>query len=257
MTRVIDFVNAYLKMDLRPIPLYHGSKRPIGKGWNEDWSRDRCVDIFDEYPNANVGLLLGPIVDVEGDTPEANQVLRSMLEDYPHPRWSSAKSEHHLFLTPDARLTRRVHDGIEFRGTRHQSVVPPSIHPETKNRYKWLEKPYPIPEFPLSLLEYFKSIPGKFEKKREEGVVVFSVNHKSGRNAAEQYYGKHLKWKYDKKPGHAKIWCSQCRELCYLHKNRLKLELWAFKDMDLPWSCRTCRDVDVRDKCRELRKKVR
>lgn len=258
-----DFVEAYVNIGLFPIPCYHASKRPMNVGWNDGWSVENCLAAFRQFPGANVGILLGDIVDVEGDTPEANMFLNDLLKDHPHPQWTSAKSVHHLFLNPDPTLTRRVFQDVEFRGHRHQSIVPPSLH-DSGIRYQWCEvTEFPVPPMPSSLLEFFESIPKKFRntqgKKPEE--VVFSCNHRSARPGDEQYLSKHLKWSYDLKPGHTKLWCNDCHQLCYIHKKRLILEMDVFHFIKQHWTCHECRSSDLKNyikkECKRIRKSLR
>ena len=103
--RLIEYFDLYTKAGLRVIPLHPQSKVPMWDGWNVGWDVDRCRVTCARHPFANLGLLLGHIVDVEGDSEEANLSLARMIGDCPHPIYRSSKSVHHLFLNPDPKLT--------------------------------------------------------------------------------------------------------------------------------------------------------
>lgn len=258
--RVIDYVNAYIDAGLHPIPLYYGSKKPIGTGWNENWDEIKCKDLFAQYPNANVGILLGDVVDVEGDTETANEIIDKLTKDVPHPKWMSAKSIHHLFKLPKhIKLTRRTKNNIEFRGNKHQSVVPPSLHVDGI-RYRWIEDSvFPIPEMPVGLVEMLESLssPQRIKTKKKEE-VVFRPNHRSSVDPHLQYREKWLQWHYDVKKGHTKLWCAKCGDVCFLHKKRLHLESGVFKFLEIPWICNKCRTREfkeyIKKECRRNKK---
>ena len=175
--------------------------------------------MFQNNPNANIGLLLGDIVDVEGDTPEANQRINKLIGDCKHPIYRSDKSEHHLFANPFPTLTRSAFDGIEFRANRHQSVLPPSRHP-SGCLYQWIVEPtgdLPLLPDDLSdlLLQHLGSQP------------------------------------VPNRPNRANSWarCKKCNKKVFLSKKRLDLELKAFQAAGLTWMCNSCRPrIDVRRK---------
>ncbi len=249
-----DFVNAYLKHGLKPIPLYWGTKKPIGKQWNIGWSRKRCQESFKKYPGANIGVLLGDIMDVEGDSPEANKLLNEVCSGIDHPKYKSLKSIHHLFRSPDPKITIAHFKKIEFRGSNHQSVFPPSQH-ESGKRYEWIEWCEEIPEMPKELRDVLKISKIKKKKSTKEK-VKFNVNHVSKIIPTAQYLKNNLKFNYDVKPGHSKLWCPVCENIQFLHSKRLHFEFIAFKTLGFDWSCSKCRDVDVRELVRSLRKET-
>ncbi|MFX6202006.1 bifunctional DNA primase/polymerase, partial [Acinetobacter baumannii] len=77
----------------------------VQPAWNENWEEDQARNYFRRHPDCNIGLLLGDIVDVEGDTAEANYRLSRIVAGYPHPMYSSNRSVHHLFVNPDPQLS--------------------------------------------------------------------------------------------------------------------------------------------------------
>lgn len=218
---VLGHFDILVEQGLRPIPLKQNSKRPCVKKWNQNWNRENARWYFQCEPCLNMGLLLGDIVDVEGDTEEANDVICRLIGDYPHPCYFSKKSMHHLFLTPDQHLNRLQFKGIEFRGYGHQSVLPPSQHEGVY--YRWSEQSvWPIPSMPKQLVEF--------------------------------YWDKKGTRKNTLKPGHIKLWCSVCGDQSFMHKKRFDSELELFKMMNQKWQCRGCREIDMRPLVRNLRR---
>ena len=116
---MIRFFDKYVELGLKPIPIYHNSKTPVASKWNENWSVKRWRPYFEES-EYNIGILLGDIIDVEGDSEEANDLLERMIDGCERPRFRSSKSVHNLFINPDPSLTRFVFNGIEFRAHKHQ-----------------------------------------------------------------------------------------------------------------------------------------
>lgn len=228
MNKFLQFFDSYVKAGFKPIALYGSSKIPVEKKWNSQWSCDRWRRYF-ESGSYNMGFLLGEILDVEGDTEEANAILTNLIGDTPHPYFQSHKSTHHLFLNPDKNLTRISRDGIEFRAFNHQSVVPPSTH-DLGYDYKWLNGSSAIvSEMPNDLLRFYYDFKSKYGSKQKE------------------------KNKSSKKTGFEKTQCRKCCKMFFIHKKRLFLEVKAFNKLHLPWMCHGCRKHDLRESCRLIR----
>lgn len=237
---MLKWFDTYVRAGLKPIPIYKNYKCPIEKGWNKNWSIDRWRHYFDNNPKSyNMGIILGEIIDVEGDSKEANDLLLNLIGDVPHPMFSSSKSIHHLFLTPDINLTRWTHDQIEFRGSLHQSVVPPSGHNDG-TQYKWLKTSSPIiPHLPDSLLQFYLI-------NRKSRPQPLNLD-----NECKLDTEKREKTKI--KPGYTLTECKTCKNMFYIHRKRLILEVRAFKKYQSLWSCHKCRKIDVREDCRTIR----
>lgn len=233
MATLFDHFDSYVRLGLRPIAIFKDSKCPIGTNWNKDWSIERWRPYF-EFNDYNMGILLGDIIDVEADTEEANDLLLRMIDDAPHPMFRSSKSIHHLFTSPDKNLTRAVYGGIEFRGHLHQSVLPPSIHSDGC-KYRWLIKSkFPISPMPEELLRYY------FSNKKLDNKPKKTTNR--------------IKRKI--KEGHKRTECRICKNKFYIHRKRLILEVKAFREQNLPWMCHGCRELDMREPCRIIRKQI-
>jgi len=236
MATILQWYDKYITLGLHPIPVFKEDKRPAGgKEWHLNWTPYRWRDYFcsDAY---NMGIILGDIIDVEGDTEEGNDLLLRMIDGLPHPMFRSSKSIHHLFQSPDPLFQRLVVDGIEFRGAKHQSVVPPSIH-EEGIRYQWVHgSKFPAPLMPDELLRFF-------------------LANKEIRDAKYKTpYRQYRKLRNRKKGGHTRTICKICKCGFYVHEKRLMLEVRAFREYyNLPWMCHGCRELDMRELCRTVR----
>lgn len=220
MATVVQHFDALVDRGLKPIPLRPNSKIPLYKGWQKSWNRIKYRGRLKRTPDANLGLLLGDVVDVEGDSRAANDFILNLIGDYEHPCYQSTKSIHHLFRNPDPQLRILCTENIEFRGHGHQSVLPPSWHEGVE--YQWLSiEPFPVPEMPPALRQFYYKKSGK---KMPNG----------------------MRW----------VWCSLCGKKQYIHRSRFKLELAGFRSFDLSWQCHKCRQIDMRPICRSLRYKV-
>ena len=202
-------------LGLQVIPLWENSKRPMFKRWTI-WDYEKSRETIRRYPDANLGLLLGDVIDVEGDSESANTLLLDLIGDYPHPCYRSTKSLHHLFRSPDKKLRIFKHNDIEFRGYRHQSVLPPSHHQGVC--YEWVQPcDIQIPEMPQRLLRFY-------HQTRYKQCLI--------------------------KPGDMKVRCANCERYTFIHKRRFTVELAASKRLSQPWKCRKCRTVDLRPLCK-------
>lgn len=219
MATILEHFDFLTAKGLRVIPLRHNTKVPIFKNWNKNWNLRQSREKLQIFPEANIGLLLGDIIDVEGDTDAANNHLQELIGDYPHPAYQSNRSVHHLFKTPDPTLRILKANQIEFRGHGHQSVLPPSR--QCGIDYRWLGLfEFPIPEMPPRLLDFFNS-------KRKRKTIV--------------------------RPDHVRVKCGNCHYFHFMHSKRYDLEKRTFRLIDLTWQCRDCRAYDLRPACRLAR----
>jgi len=233
--RMLKFFDAYVKLGLKPIPIQPESKKPITLEWNINWSVDRWRSYFENTTkNYNMGILLGDIVDVEGDSEEANDLLERMIDGAPRPKFRSNKSIHNLFINPDPDLTcLKIQEvKIEFRGYTVQSIVPPSQH-TSGQKYCWLQdSKFPIPPMPQELKEFY------FRNRK--------VNDKK--------FSKHKTKQIQRLRKHCrKTTCNCCKERFFINQRRLALEVAAFAKFGLRWMCHGCRELDVRESCRQIR----
>jgi hypothetical protein len=228
MKNIADLFDSYVKCGFKPLPLHKGTKIPVVSDWQTDWSVQKYRHFFVDNDQLNMGILLGDIIDVEGDDELANEVISEFVRHTPHPMFKSSKSIHHLFLSPDPTITICKVGKIEFRGHRHQSVIPPSVHMNGVE-YKWLKgSEFPAPPMPQKMVE-------------------FLYKHRKVIKRAKRFKPQ------GKKSGHASTLCTKCNAKCFIHKKRLILEVRAFATLGRKWQCQKCRDVDLRQLCREIR----
>ena len=225
MSSVVDHYEALVNLGFKPVPLRFNSKIPVQKNWQSKWNEERIRYVFARNPQYNMGILLGDVVDVEGDSPEANEIINDLVKDCRHPCYESSRSIHHLFLTPVDDLQLWKYDNIEFRGHGHQSVVPPSICEGVE--YKWIDQDsFPVPPMPKPLLDLF------FSKKKFR---------RTGKKKLPQ--------------GCSRRHCIVCKDYVIVHKKRYDLEIQAFLEYHSieKWICNSCREVDLRPACRRIK----
>jgi hypothetical protein len=217
--KTLNFFDYYTDLGWEIIPIKPNSKRPFFPGWNNEYDPISSRKYI-ENNVCNLGLLLGKIVDIEADTSHANNLLNNLVKDYPHPMYQSEKSIHHLFRSPDSKLTRIVLNGIEFRGNKHQSVLPPSTN-SNGIEYTWIDYPTNIlPPLPEKLFNFYKKHTCCNKLKTVEP------------------------------------WCDCCGgQSRPIHYKRYKIELKAFESIGKKWSCHKCRD-EIRGICRKIRSSV-
>jgi P4 family phage/plasmid primase-like protien len=178
--------------------IHPGQKRPIGKSWGVDrWDQGKIDWMWDKYPDAGVGIALGPgrasedrwLIDLEGDGPQAANSLATIVggEIPMTPNWPSVRGLHALFVTDGHRLVEALEaagasegDGIssgvfklpelpdlEWRigGYKEdgsikqiQSVCPPTPGTDGKPR-EWIILPdQPVAELPESVFGVLEDI---------------------------------------------------------------------------------------------------
>lgn len=127
-------------------------KHPRLSSWQTKASDDaeQVAKWWQEWPSANVGLVLGPgsaVFDIEYDDAEGEATAEELLSHIRTPKYMSHRSTHHLFYFPDTlKPAKAVYRwrGLELRfGTDSRgalSIVPPSLH-ASGNRYEWLLHP--------------------------------------------------------------------------------------------------------------------
>lgn len=136
---VRDAVVAYAQRGWQPLLLRPRDKRPLDGGWaTAPPTVDELLTRLDgrEY---NLGLLLGApsggLVDVDLDSPEARALASRLLPptaavfgraSAPASHWlyqADPVPESRAYQAPDGRML------LELRADRHQTMVPPSVHP--------------------------------------------------------------------------------------------------------------------------------
>ena len=163
LTRDARFLSEEFKI---PLVAVRG-KAPYGDDWG---SLATCEpDEIEAHISNNgitgIGVVLGRqtngkslrLIDLEADTPAAQKTLEQAIRDYgvtTAAYTSGGKSPHYLFVY-DGRLPGKAKidvkggllDGVEVRlggqDRAAQSVLPPSIHPDTGREYVWKDGCHP------------------------------------------------------------------------------------------------------------------
>jgi P4 family phage/plasmid primase-like protien len=164
----------------RPIPVKTNSKQPFGKAWqHRNWREDQLREHFGRYPNANIGVLLGPesgLVDLEFDGPESETVFRKLFPNLPPTvGYESNRSEHNLFgwnpilegcpnvvlLNANGEAATKNEPHAECRiggGDGCQSLLPPSIvKGDVRDRHYIRDWSHPLVMLPDEIAQMIKA----------------------------------------------------------------------------------------------------
>lgn len=166
----------YREIGLALIPLRPNSKAPLLDGWTQYCDRlpteEECALWENLYPNHGKGLVCGPasgvlIEDIDSDE------ARILNACKPSPvRKRGRKGESRIFRYNGDIPSCKVAGCIDILSYGRQTVLPPSIHPETNQPYIWLTPDTlenfsvsDLPEFTLDDLSDLRRIlePEKFE----------------------------------------------------------------------------------------------
>lgn len=138
-----------LEQGIRIIPIRPGSKRPAIKNWEDHCERDTLEEEVDHWidniPGAGIGLACGTLVAVDVDTNDLAIIaaVESVIGHSPVKRFGS-KGYAAIFHKPYFVRIRRVkwYSGqsvvLELIGFGGQVVLPPTIHPDTNEPYRWI-----------------------------------------------------------------------------------------------------------------------
>lgn len=184
-------------LGFHPIPLIaydapHGGKGKApgtfrSGGWQgmTKWQRfrDETLSGFDlklavSAPGANIGIVCGTqvgkdlhvvVLDFDATDADALQALLAVAPASPMVK-RGQKGESRFYLAPKTRKTRsydgpdgRLLDVLTGFDTR-QTVVPPSIHPDTRQPYSWTRGPVPAAELPVLTDEDMEAIEEALEQ---------------------------------------------------------------------------------------------
>lgn len=126
-------IRGYINKGLSPIPLKQGTKEPRDSGWpNRDYTPDEIAD------TDNVGTRLGDVVDADLDTQEAVLLAHHFLPPTQAVFGRLSKPRSHYLYEQIAKdlMRRKMYSDVdgtllfELRGEGHQTMIPPSIHPD-------------------------------------------------------------------------------------------------------------------------------
>jgi P4 family phage/plasmid primase-like protien len=134
-----------LALGLVPVPLPDGQKRPQLKDW-QTLPAEKLVTHF--VDGCNIGLRLDTLTDIDLDCHEAIALGAHFLKTT-RSCWGRATSRHshHLYAVANSRYEKFVDPMetdpkkstiLEIRhDSGHQSMIPPSVHPDTGETLQW------------------------------------------------------------------------------------------------------------------------
>lgn len=166
-----DHAPCYHEAGFNVIPLAKASKRPIISEW-QNWCSVRVNDLvfdqwLDAYPESNIGLPLGAAnniiaLDFDHDEDGLHQQIEK-IAGYSPVRKTGAKGftafyQHTGEHNKKWQVNKR--NVVELLSTGAQTVIPPSIHPDTDKPYIWLTEdsfpdfnPKDLPKLPKDFTE--------------------------------------------------------------------------------------------------------
>jgi hypothetical protein len=193
----------------QPLPSRPDAKRPFVR-YAQWWDEEAPEDLFDLHPTTNLQLMCGRrwrllVIDLDGD--EARERFRAMAPRPVPTTWAthSGGGGIHLWFTlpPDLRVPlpkamvwrgEGEHSAIERLCDHSLIMAPPSIHPTTGRRYRFLDPahsprrmamPAPCPGWILDLAPVApprKAIP---PAPRPVAPIAVTVEHRGRYRAAD------------------------------------------------------------------------
>jgi len=147
-TQRLDAARGYLRRGWQPISVPEGTKGPRTPGWQSQ--RYTEADLPGAFAGSgNIGILLGEpsggLVDVDLDCEEAVELAEQYLPPTPVRTGHGARPRSHWWYRVPGIHTKRYSDPrtkevvLELRSTGAQTLVGPSVHPETGEVYDLLE----------------------------------------------------------------------------------------------------------------------
>ncbi|MGH9892444.1 MAG: bifunctional DNA primase/polymerase, partial [bacterium] len=179
-----DWAVRYIsKYALALVPIPPGHKAPLHQSWNQRGGyvtdAGEARQRWDQLPDHGIGAVLSPsgICSIDVDSPEhAVPTLRELGIDLDALRKSAPTIQGNpsryrlMFRAPPgvvlgrkalvwpARQTEKPITLFELRAGDIQDVLPPTIHPETGQPYRWLTPPNSeFPPLPQALLELWQN----------------------------------------------------------------------------------------------------
>ena len=156
---IINQAQRYLSQGWTAFPVPFKSKSPKIKAWT-DLSATEAEKLWNFSGPSNIGVLLGTevsannyIIDLDIDDDVASDLAPYFFPD------ACSFGRHgkvrHCIFYADQILSRETYEleggQIEIRGNGHQTIFPPSIHPDTGEEISWIGKhnPKAVPLYQL------------------------------------------------------------------------------------------------------------
>lgn len=146
-----DFAARYHDMGYNVLPLRPMTKRPFSNGWSEWCHRKQQSFQVDSWASShadfNIGIVLGEAsgiiaLDFDNDVNGLHAKIEALVPGSPA-RKKGNKGYTSFYRFNGERAKKWYKDDkavVEILSTGNQTVVPPSIHPDTKQAYTWLSE---------------------------------------------------------------------------------------------------------------------
>ncbi len=148
----------YWSINLSALPIKQGTKRPAVKSWQsyENTIPDEQIqqEWLLKYENHGIGLNLGTKLDdgftlvaVDVDDDKLVEPVQALLGNCPSAKQGKKGITFFAKAHSDCKLKSKTIKGgtdignIDFLSSGRQTVLPPSIHPETNEPYVWVGSP--------------------------------------------------------------------------------------------------------------------
>lgn len=141
----LEVARRLLARGIIPVPVQAGSKRPAGDGWQSRVPTAAELPTMFQGPG-NIGILLGEpsggIADIDLDCVEAVELADKFLPPTAVVTGRPGNPRSHRWYRAVGALTRQFRDPVtremilELRSTGGQTLVGPSVHPESGERYE-------------------------------------------------------------------------------------------------------------------------
>ncbi len=183
-----NYASKYHELGMQPIPL--DGKKPILSKWQVGCKRAftemEIERMIKKYPNKNIGICLGPssgLVAIDIDIPREHPEFGNILKILPKTPVSKVGAKGiTLFYKCEETIKPWKKDPFaEFLSIGNQTVMPPSIHPDTKKTYHWVDE---------DIMESFDEIPILTSNRIEQAKIFcdglkqkYKGSTKQGRNS--------------------------------------------------------------------------
>lgn len=137
-----DHANDYYERNFLVMPL--SGKRPFIPDWQNPETLNKNEKLIEDFPDSNIGLLLGKesgvvALDWDGEIDNLAEFIAMISEFIPTnaPKKIGKKGITIFYKWQEGLQNKSLLGVFDFLAERKQTVLPPSIHPETKQPYRW------------------------------------------------------------------------------------------------------------------------
>lgn len=149
-------LQAYLDLGLTPIPLR--GKIPVVKWLHGNWNPKTLDDLQPYIPRSNWGLRTGgnfAVIDFDDEDGYCRFVVENFNRLPKNLPIVKTGRGYHIWFRPTQLLRDSHFEGVDLKAEGGQVVAPPSIHPKTGQRYKFIRAPKgDIPELDIGELVF-------------------------------------------------------------------------------------------------------